>query len=732
MSNTVLRDRALYTPQQLAPLISPRTVAVVGASGRPGFATNVLRHLQEAQFGERLFVVNPNYEEVMGVRTVPTLGDLETELDLAVLGVGGAKAVDIVREAGQAGVKAVLIHASGFAEGGGAKGMALQDELVELAEKYGIRICGPNVLGLMNFKEGICLGGQLFPGRRPGNIGIVSQSGGLGLYLTQVPAKDAILFSHCLCAGNGVDVQTFDFANYLLADDSTKVVAMAIEGVPSIGRMLELGDNARAAGKPIIVYKAGKTERGARAALSHTGSIAGSYVVCQAAFREAGLVEVRSYDDLVETAAWFAKAKPPTGRGAAVITGMGGVAVMACDWADAAGVDLPTPSEHTLDTLRATVPDYGTFHNPIDLTANPGGPDKFETALRLVADDPNFDVVVMPLAPSPSLAEDRPSAVCRVAAASNATVCVYWTSQWLEGPGTEVLAADPNVPMFRSLERLFATIKRWEWWHTTLGRPARSQVPDALDQGQRDEVHAVLDRYANAGLRTLGEATAREVAAAAGLPIAHGRLVHSASDARAAAEDIGYPVVLKALSPDVLHKTEAGVVRLAVKDGPAVMTAFDEVKAALDAYRPGAALDGVLVGEMARGRTEMIVGARRDPVFGPVVVCGMGGVAVELFGPPAVALCPIDHAGAHEMITGLPGAASLGAHRGQPAADLAALADVVARVSALMVAEPRIMEIDLNPVLIRDERAHSTGDEGAGAVILDALIVLDAADSATA
>ena len=514
-------------------------------------------------------------------------------------------------------------------------------------------------------------------------------------------------------------MDSLDLANFVLQDEDTAAVCICLEGVANVERLLALGETSRVTEKPVIVYKAGRTERGAQAALSHTGSLAGNYEVVQAAFRRANFIEVETYEDIVETALFMSRAKRPTGKGVGVVTGMGGVAVMACDMADEAGVDLPPLAPQTVGKLRDLVPEYGTFSNPADLTATAGGGGMFERGLRIMTEDPNFDLVVMPLAPALNLVEDRQRVVGRVAAEAACSIAVYWTSQWLEGPGTEVLAVDPNVSTFRSMRRLFRAVRTWREWYANLTAPMPDRQRGEPAGGGASSVVGLLGGAAP----TLSEATSREICSSVGIPVAAGGVATSADAAARIAAEVGYPVVVKAVSADLPHKSEAGAVVLSVADEASVRAAYDTVRRNARSYAPDAELDGALVAKMHRG-VELLVGARRDPVLGPVVVCGIGGVNVELFGKSEVELAPLDQASAEAMLARIAGAELLHGYRGAPPADVAAVAQILVRLSELMVAEPRIVEADLNPVLV--------GAAGRGAVVADAMFVVTSDTDAAA
>jgi acyl-CoA synthetase (NDP forming) len=389
---------------------------------------------------------------------------------------------------------------------------------------------------------------------------------------------------------------------------------------------------------------------------------------------------------------------------------MGGAAVITADAADEAGVELPYPSESTLQVLREVLPGFATFSNPADVTAaSAQSGNAYETVYFAFARDPVYDTIVFPLAIA-GTAEDRNALACKVAEeVPETTICVYWVSQWLEGPGTDALVDGTHVSLFRSLRRCFQAIVKWREWNRRLLQALPPEDPE-LVEGSRDR----SAEEQSGGV--LSEAKSRDYLSAAGIEPTAGALVTNVDDALRVALEIGYPVVLKAISPEVPHKTEAGAVAVGIEGAAGVRREYESVVSNLIRFEPGAHVEGVLVTKMVTGGLEMLVGARRDPVYGPVVVCCLGGVAVEVMGRPVIDLAPVDRDLALEMVNRLPGSALLNGYRGSQPLDVSALTNLIVEVSNLITADERVLEIDLNPVVV-----HPVG---CGASILDAMVVL--------
>jgi acyl-CoA synthetase (NDP forming) len=452
--------------------------------------------------------------------------------------------------------------------------------------------------------------------------------------------------------------------------------------------MREAGERARRAGKPVIVFKLGTSADGAAAARSHTGSLAGSAVAWRALFARAGFVAVDDFDALLETAAFFAAAGRPLARGVAAISGSGGAGVMAADKAAVHGVPMPQPLPETVAKLRTIVPEFGAARNPCDPTGQVlSVPESFGKCCRALLEDAQYGVLVVPSTVAMvETAKDRVPTMAALAREQPKPVALVWLSEWLQGPGAEDYERDEKIPVFRSMERCFAAIAAWQAQAVPRPAPASRLAP----QGAAQAASAVL---AKAG-PTLTESEAKRVLAAYGVPVVRERLAANAEEALAAERALGYPVVLKAESPTILHKTELGVVKLGIGDDAALLKAHGEIVAAAK----GHTLRGVLVQPMIAG-VEVIVGARVDPVVGPVVLVGSGGVLVELMQDSVAALAPVSAAEAKAMLARLKGYRLLTGFRGSTPVNVDALADAIARVSELAAdLAGEIEELDVNPL----------------------------------
>ena len=711
--------RSIYTRRDLQRLIDPRRVAVVGASETPGsFGQRTLANL--ADFTGEVFAVNPKYTTLLGRPCVPSIEALPAAPDCIVLCVGREMVPRMVAAAGAIGAGGAIVYASGFSETGKPERIAGQNDLIALSHRTGVRIAGPNCVGLAN--TGSRAGLNFMPdyakmGHRRGPVGIVSQSGALGYTILQAMGR-GIGFTHYLAAGNSADVDVCDYISYLAEDDDTRAIICLLEGVKDGGRFLQAARKARAAGKALIVYKAGNGEASGKAAMSHTGTMVGSSAAYQAAFRDAGCIAVDNLESVLERANFFAKAKAPSsGHGVGVLSTSGGASVICADKSEEYGVPLPPLAPATEAALNTVVPDFGSVANPSDLTAEVlKTAETFGFCLDAFVADPGYSALVIPMVFAHSSASGaRAVRLSETAKRTGRPIAVIWMNEWLEGPGSEAFDSDPRVSSFRSASRCFATLRAWFDWHAAkvTSEPAPARLAPA---GAAAAARAAIDD-ARAKGRALNETDSKRVLAAYGITVPAENLVTDPEQAAVAASRIGFPVVAKIVSADIPHKTEAGGVRLSLQTGDEVRAAAAAILQSAKAYAPDAVIDGLSIQQMLPPGIELVAGIKQELQFGPLIAVGFGGIAVELLRDTAVRLAPVGLEGALDMLRGLKMFPLLNGYRGAPKADLGALASLIVRLSELG-SELRdvIEEIDVNPVIARPD----------GAVAADALVVLRA------
>ncbi|MFZ4408011.1 MAG: acetate--CoA ligase family protein, partial [Paracraurococcus sp.] len=639
--------RPLYRAADLARLLNPRSIAIIGASERAGsFGERTQRNL--AQFQGRVHLVNARYQALGGLPCHASLAALPEVPDIAVVAAPMEAVEGLVHECVAAGVGAAIIYAAGFAETGKAERITLQSRIAAIAREGGVRLVGPNCIGMLDYASGatISFAAVPRPAAPPGRaalgvagsraIGIVSQSGNLGFALAQ-GVERGVAISRVLACGNSADVDVADGVAALAEDPACAAIACVFEGMADPTRLVQAAEIAWAADKPLVVYKLATGEQGAAAALSHTGSLAGSDAAYRAAFGRAGVVMVENFDALLETAAFLAKAPACRAPGVAVVSTSGGAAIMAADKAEVHGVALPQPGPAAKAVLDARIPEFGSARNPVDITAQVlNDPESLRACADALCADPAYGAVVLPNGYAYDFATPRFALLGELAAQHGKAAAVVWLTEWLEGPGAKAAEANPQVGVFRSMDRCFAALAAWQARATRRAAgpgDTTRLVPPAIAA----QAAALLDAAAST---TLTERESKAVLAAYGIPVVGETLTNDAEAAVAAAEAAGFPVVLKVESPDIPHKTEAGAIRLGLRDAAAVREAFATIMSNAARAEPGARLNGVVVQPMVPQGLEIVVGARRDPLFGPMVVVGLGGIFVELLRDSATALAP--------------------------------------------------------------------------------------------
>jgi acetate---CoA ligase (ADP-forming) len=695
--------RPVYGRAELQRLIDPASVAIIGLSASEGsFGTRTLFNMRQSE-GVRLYGVNPKADTLHGVPCFANVAQIPERIDCAVIATPRERVEQLVEDCAAAGVGGCIIYASGYAETGREDRLQQQARLAAIARASGLRIVGPNCIGIINnFRHA---GLMFLPTYettpwRPGPVGLISQSGALGYTLAQACERGGN-FSHYFTAGNSCDVDVCDFMSYLAEDPDCRVITCLVEGVKDGERLIEAGEKALAADKPVVIYKMATGAAAAQAAMSHTGTLAGANAAYDAVFRRAGMISVDNLEQVYETASFLAKAGRPKADGVAVMATSGGACVITADKAELHGVALPQPGPATQTVLDGAIPEYGSARNPCDVTAQViNDPDSFMRCTKAMLDDPAYSALILPQVVSGELTINRVPVVAALAEGAGKPICITWINEWLEGPGSALYEANPNTAVFRSTDRCFRALAAWQWRERIRAAP----MPKPRSVSGKPAAIAAQRLLDAAGPR-LSETQAKAVLAAYGIPVAQDVLVQDEDAAVAAAAGIGYPVVIKLDSPDIAHKTEAGVVKLGLADEAAVRRAVAEITAAAGQLVPAPAIRGISVQPMISAGIELVIGARLDPQFGPLIVVGMGGVLVELLADTAVDLAPVDHDGALALLKSLKAWKLLTGYRGARSVDVGRVAAIVVAVSELAAdLAGSIGEIDVNPVICSPDR----------------------------
>jgi acetate---CoA ligase (ADP-forming) len=704
--------RPLRHHQTLERLFHPASIAVIGASPRSGaFGAAVLRNL--ARYDGRIYPVNARYPQIGELTCYPSIGAVPEKVDCALIATARETVEPIVHECVAAGVGGAIVFASGYAETGCVARVAEQARLAEIARESGMPVLGPNTVGMVNALVGASITFMdITPVPPPAQraIGLVSQSGALGMALAQAVTR-GVSFSHVLTSGNSCDIDMADCVAYLVDDPACTVIACLFEGMDEPERLLAAAELAWQADKPLVVYKMATGEEGAAAALSHTGSLAGSYAAYRAAFRRAGVVLVEDYESLIPTASFFAKAPTPTAAGVAVVAASGGAAIMAADRADQYGVPLPQPNPAVQAILEARIPEFGSARNPCDVTAQViNDPNSLIECIEALLGAPEYGALAVPAVYSSDASTRFIPIYDELSGRYGKIICSAWQSEWRDGPGAREREQARNIALFPTMSGCFAALAAANW-RATLQVEDR-QAPHRLAPSAAKEAAARL--IAAASSPALGEHDAKAALAAYGIPCVEERLATDREGAIKAADALGFPVVLKALSPDLPHKSEAGVIHLNLRNPAEVGAAYDAILERIAAQSPAPRLEGVLVQRMMPRGVEVIVGGRVDPQFGPLIVVGLGGVLVEVLNDTALAPAPIGPREADALLRELRAFRLLQGYRGLPGVDLGCLCEIVARASEFIADQRQLVsEFDLNPLICA----------GSSITAVDALIV---------
>ncbi len=706
--------------------MNPRSVAIVGASQRSASALNreprgnrVIRNLKTFGYPGKIITVNPKYSEVMDCPCYPDIGAIPDPVDCVVLAVPNRHVPDLLDAAANAGVRSAVVFSAGFAETGAA-GKARQERLETLSRERGFLICGPNCYGVLNvFGKAPLFASTIPTGFLAGPVALVSQSGGLSTTIANAMMLNRhVGLSHIVSCGNQAGATVEEYFNYFVEDENTRVIAAFVEGFKQPHKLLAVARKAAEQNKPLIILKGGRSEVSQRAAATHSGSLAGAAEVIDAAFRQTGVVSVRSLNELIDAVSVFSCdgfiKKYRGGRRIGVLSGSGGECTLVSDAAAQAGLEVPELTETTKAQLQEAVADFGNMNNPLDGTGAMYDDEKiFPRLLQGLIEDANIDVVTVNLEandprPKELKSGNRFATAIETAAASSSKPIVCFSSI-VGGPvDPEILIPLRNagVPLMEGAECATATVRNLAGYFEF--------QRDRLSGGENFSA-ALISSYKKLIPGIMPAESALRLFEEFAIPVAPTILTHSADQAAAAAEQMGFPVALKIESANVAHKSDIGGVALNLANPNQVRDAYTRILAAAGQRAPEAKIDGVIVQRMAPDGVEMILGVKRDPLFGPVVLCGFGGILVEVLNDVAVGIPPLSRAQAEDLVRQLRGFAILGGVRGKPCADLDALCGAIVGLSRLASSlGDQLAGLDINPLIVLPQ--------GSGVVAVDALV----------
>ncbi len=673
---------------------NPAGVAVVGASATPGkLGYAVLNNVIQYGYQGKIYPINPKADEILGLPAYPSVSAVPGQVDLAVILVPAKGVPEVMEDCGKKGVRGAVIISAGFREVGRA-GKQLEQQVVDIANRYNMRIVGPNVLGIIDTVA--CLNASFAAAMpRRGRIAFMSQSGALCTSILDMAIGQGIGFSRFYSIGNKADLNEIDFLRTWADDPETGVIVGYLEGISNGPEFMKVARKVTR-NKPIVAIKSGTTSAGSRAVSSHTGTLAGSEAAYDAALKQVGIMRAGSVQELFDYAQAFARQPLPENNSVAVVTNAGGPGIMASDAIERMGMRLATLAPETQQYLQANLPAAASAANPIDVLGDAPA-DRYALAIEAALKDPNVGSVVVVLTPQTATQiPETAEALGKLARSSKKPAFAAFMGDQAIRPAVSILT-EYSIPNYqipeRAVQALVGLWKHRQWLNTP------ELATEELDV-DREAVRKVFARVRSEGRVTIGDTEAREIMQAYGIGLPKSELAATPEEAVAAAEAMGYPVVMKIASPDILHKTDIGGIKLNITSANEVRDAFDLLIYRAKRHMPDATIWGCQVQQMVKGGREVIIGMNRDPQFGPLLMFGLGGIYVEALKDVTFRVAPIDRREAKVMIPEIRSYNLLRGVRGEKPADLEGVADTLVRVSQLVTDFPEIVELDINPLMV--------------------------------
>ncbi len=676
-------------------LFNPESVAIVGASTHEGKIGHILvKNLLTYDYPGKIFPINPKASEILGLKAYSSLKNIPERVDLAIIAVKPVDVLETIKICGEKNIEAAIVISAGFKETG-PKGARLEQELKKLAKENGVRILGPNCLGLIDTHSKL---NASFATGMPeqGEIGFFSQSGAMCVAILDWALGEKIGFSKFISLGNKTDISEIDMLIALGEDKNTKVILGYLEGVENGPAFIQVAQEVSKK-KPIVIIKAGVTSAGAKAVSSHTGSLAGSESAYQAAFKQSGVIRAKTINELFNYALAFVNQPLPKGPRVAILTNSGGPGIVAADACDQSALQLVRLNSETAEKLRSFLPPVASFVNPIDIIGDAHF-DRYDQALKVLLEASNVDAVIVILTPTATIEiKETAKVVVKHAQKTNKPILCSFMGKMEVEKGVRYLKKH-GIPNYLCPEDAVMVLeKMWQRQHW-LSQPLSTYFQIQAD---RARVRYLLEMAKRQGRFHLTETEAREILKAYGFSLPQTRLARTKEDAVEAAKNIGFPVVLKIVSPDISHKTDVGGVILKLETPQAVKEAFTEIMLRVKEKSPKAAIYGISVQEMIQGAKETIIGFTRDPQFGPLLMFGLGGIYVEILKDVSFRIAPIGKREALEMIREIKTYPLLRGIRGEPPTDVSALVEGILALNQMALDFPEIIEAEINPFLVR-------------------------------
>jgi len=696
----------------LEAIFRPGSVAVVGASRTPGKVGYILtKNMMGSGFGGEIYPINPGADEILGLKCYKSVLDVPDAIDLAVITIPSASVLQVANECGRKGVKALVVISAGFKETG-HDGAVLEQQLLEIGKQYNMRIQGPNCLGLINTETPINLSFAAGMPRK-GRIGFISQSGALGTAILDWIIKENIGFHSFISLGNKADLDEVDFIEAMAEDDDIGVILLYLESIEKGRKFIDTSMRV-VKKKPVMVLKGGTSSTGARAAGSHTGAFVGSFLAYQTAFNKAGVILAQNVEELFDCGVAFTEQPLPRDEGIAIITNAGGPGILATDLAERLGVKLASLSSDLQNRLRQNLPPASATGNPVDVLGDARA-ERYRFALNEVLADEHVNAAIVLLTPqamTESLETAKNIVETKMAVANKPILAVFMGGGAVEEASK--LLVENGVPCFDFPEKAIQTISAMYTYKRFLSQSATE--PATFIDVNKERVKEIIASARGDGRVVLLSTEAADVVGAYGIPVPANRLVKTAEEAVKAADEFGYPIVLRIVSPDILHKTDIGGVALNLNSPEEIRQAFDRIITSVSKFMPRARIYGVMVYHMVPRGHEMIIGMSQDVQFGPLVMFGLGGIYVNFLKDVSFRLAPLSEPEASKMMEETKAYTLLKGIRGEEASDIEALKEMLLRVSQLVWDFPEIVEMDINPVIVYSE--------GKGCYALDVKITL--------
>ncbi|MBX9973618.1 acetate--CoA ligase family protein [Cytobacillus firmus] len=691
--------------------LNPKSIAIVGVSSDfSSISGKPLKNLLLHKYKGYIYPVNPKYKEIEGIPCYSSILDIPGDVDVALIAVSSKRMLQIIEDCKKKKVRNLILFGSGFAEVG-EEGRQLQEKVLEKAREAGIHIIGPNCVGLLNVKESIPLGFatsfETEKGFHSGNVGFASQSGATGFSLFGLAQEEGIGFSYIVNTGNQMDIHSFDCMEYMLEDEDTSVVAGYLEGIPDGEMLIEISKSSKELDKPLILLKAGRSELGRRAALSHTASLTGSEETFQAIAKQHGIITVNDIDDMIDAMKVFSRGKRVKGNRIVTISNSGAAGIAMADYSEPLGLEMVRLTGETEAKIKSIIPPYGSALNPIDVTAQALKEQHILTdTLELLIKDDQVDAIVFQTTFGGELGKKICQKIAEIDQKTDKPILVTLTgTSELTGEGRTILR-NAKVPVYPTTYKTMLSLKYLVDFSMFNKKKNAEFLSTANLNNVKEDMYGIwTEDRVKQELKTLR------------IRVPNGIVIKDRKQLEEIKENLNYPLVCKIVSSDIMHKTDAGGVEVNILNPVQLERAYGEILKAVTQYAPNARIDGVLVEEMIEEKgIEMFIGVKQDPQFGSLIVCGLGGIFIEVLKDVSIRKAPVHLNEAHEMLKELKGYPLLEGVRGEKPRDIAAFAEVLSKISQYASQNNgQISEMDINPVWVFEE--------GKGIAALDGVIV---------